>query len=203
MNKETSIPKLIESIKVLDGQVYNLAYHKWRMSATLSAIYNYPPAYDIEKLEFEQRGVSKGLYKLRVVYDALGYSYTFQPYIVKPKNSLKVVFDDTIDYNYKSENRHQLKTLFEKRQDCDDILIVKNNLLTDSYYCNIALEKEGSWYTPAQPLLAGTKRAQLLDDRLLEKADIYLEELHLFSHIRLFNAMIEFGEVELGVGDVR
>lgn len=49
------------------------------------------------------------------------------------------------------------------------------------------------------PLLAGTKRASLLDKGEIVADDIRPDDLPVYSRIRLFNAMIEFGEIEFPV----
>lgn len=50
---------------------------------------------------------------------------------------------------------------------------------------------------PKRPLLYGTKRASLLDKRLIKEADITLDVLRKACKVSLFNAMIEFGEIEI------
>ena len=52
-----------------------------------------------------------------------------------------------MEYNYKWEDRSQLDALYAKRENVDDILIVKNGLITDTLYANIAFEKSGQWFT--------------------------------------------------------
>jgi len=172
------------------------------MSEAIIAIYKTAPVYDIESLEFDLTQVPSELCKLRIVYDDQSYSCEYLPYQLTPKQSLKLVFDDEIFYHYKSIDRSHLESLYNKRGEHDDIVIVKNSLLTDSYYCNLALEKEGVWYTPLKPLLAGTKRAQLLEDEKLVETNINVDELFQYSKIRLFNAMIDFGEVEIPISQL-
>ena len=53
------------------------------------------------------------------------------------------------------------------------------------------------------PLLKGTRRAQLLLEGCVTERDILVEELEKYSRIRLFNAMIDFGEIELELGQVK
>ena len=81
----------------------------------------------------------------------------------------------------------------------DDVLIVRNNLLTDTSIANVALEKEGVWYTPRTPLLKGTKRALLLEQGVLTECDIPSDEISSYSHIALFNAMIDFQSLVLEI----
>lgn len=56
--------------------------------------------------------------------------------------------------------------------------------------------------TPRHPLLTGTKRAALLDKGMIQKADITLEELRNANKVSLFNAMIDFGEIEIAIENV-
>lgn len=87
--------------------------------------------------------------------------------------------------------------MFARRGAYDDILIVRRHLLTDTSIANIALFDGSHWHTPQHPLLKGTKRAELLDKGILTEKDIRMEELPAYSTVRLFNAMIDWGEVEL------
>lgn len=102
-----------------------------------------------------------------------------------------------IDYACKSTDRSALNRLFARRGVYDDILIVRRHLLTDTSIANIALFDGSHWHTPQHPLLKGTKRAELLDKGILTEKDIRTEELPAYSTVRLFNAMIDWGEVEL------
>ena len=124
------------------------------------------------------------------------------PYTVRHVHSLALMQADTIDYTYKSAGREPLNCLFALRGACDDILIVKQGLLTDTSIANIALSDGTHWYTPAHPLLKGTKRAALLEEGILQEKDIRPEDLPSFSTVRLFNAMIDWGELELPVRNI-
>ena len=78
-------------------------------------------------------------------------------------------------------------------------MIVKNNLLTDTSTCNIALFNGQDWYTPERPLLKGVQRQYLLSKGLIKTKDIYISDLIKYNRIRLFNALIAFGEIEFPV----
>ena len=73
------------------------------------------------------------------------------PYTVRHVHSLALIQADHIDYTYKSAGREPLNRLFALRGACDDILIVKQGLLTDTSIANIALSDGTHWYTPAHP----------------------------------------------------
>jgi 4-amino-4-deoxychorismate lyase len=84
-----------------------------------------------------------------------------------------------------------------------DILLVKNDLITDTSFSNIILWDGNAWYTPSVPLLKGTKREFYLDKKIIHLRDIRLNELHYFKKIRLINAMLDIGEGEdIPVGNI-
>ena len=126
----------------------------------------------------------------------------YAPYSMRNINSLQVVEDDTITYDYKSVDRSRLNALAAQKGECDEIIIVKHGLLTDSSFTNLAIFDGKHWVTPRHPLLPGTKRAALLDKGILHEADIALEDLRNANRVSLFNAMIEFGEMEIAIENV-
>ena len=139
-----------------------------------------------------------GLYKARVVYGAQGVeAIEYAPYKMKEIHSLKVVEDNNIDYTYKSTDRSALNALVAQKGDCDEIIIVKNGLITDTSFTNLALFDGNNWLTPKHPLLHGTKRAQLLEAGIIEEAELTPEDLKKAEKVSLFNAMIDFGEREV------
>ena len=142
-------------------------------------------------------------YKTRVVYGEQGVeTVEYAPYSMRNINSLQVAEDDTIVYDYKSTDRSRLNALVAQKRSCDEIIIVKHGLLTDTSFTNLAIYDDKHWVTPKHPLLHGTKRAELLDKRIIREADITLEDLRNANKISLFNAMIEFGEKEVSIENV-
>ena len=140
--------------------------------------------------------------KCRVVYEQEFVEVEYAPYAIRPVSSLHILEDNTFCYRYKSTDRDALNRLFASRGVADDVLIVQDGLLTDTSICNIALWNGERWLTPSCPLLQGTKRASLMDEGVLFPSEIKVDDLKLYSHIRLFNAMIEFGEIEFPVGNI-
>ena len=95
-----------------------------------------------------------------------------------------------------------LNRLFACRETEDDVLVVRKGLLTDTSICNVAFWNGKQWIPPTVPLLAGTKRASLLDRGEMDSGDIRPADMPGYSRIRLFNAMIEFGEIDLPVDKI-
>ncbi len=79
----------------------------------------------------------------------------------------------------------------------DDVLIVKNGLLTDTSYANIAFFDGVQWLTPATPLLAGTRRQQLLEQGVITEATLHPSDLKQFKFAKLMNAMLTWAESPL------
>jgi 4-amino-4-deoxychorismate lyase len=119
---------------------------------------------------------------------------TIERYARNRVNSLRLVDGGNLDYQYKYAVRTHIDQLFRQRQNCDDVLIIKHGLITDTSYANVAFYDGVHWYTPATPLLAGTKRQELLDQDKLIRRDISPSDVANFSHCIVFNAMLGFNE---------
>lgn len=134
------------------------------------------------------------LLKCRVLYAEEIESVVFQPYQIRPIRSLKVVQNNSINYTYKTEDRSALTQLFQQRGTCEDIIIVKNDLVTDSYYANLVFDDGKRLLTPRRPLLKGVKRAKLLEAQVIQEADLRVEDFTQFERVHLVNAMMDLGE---------
>ena len=196
--------RLLETIKILDGEICNIAYHNRRFNESRKALFDVDDILDLrDHIDFPM-DYSNGVYKCRVLYSEEVEQVEFHEYHLKPIRSIKLVSNDTIDYTYKYEDRSELNSMYELRGEADDILIVRQGLVTDSFYCNVAFKTgQAQWITPSDPLFAGTKRQRLIDEDQLSIGDIRLENLSDYSHIRLFNSMIEFGEIELAIDAIK
>lgn len=189
----------IETIRIEQGQICNLAGHNLRMNTTRRNVLGCKEELDLAASIHPETYTNRT--RCRVTYLDRIENVAYYPYQIRPVNTLKLIVCDTVEYSYKSSDRRILDELFSQRGEQDDILIVKNGLLTDTSICNIALWDGMRWVTPAVPLLAGTTRARLLEDKTIVPATIRPEELTGYLAVRLFNAMIGFGEVELAVTD--
>jgi len=202
--------RLLETIRFEDGKFSNLLYHQQRMNHSRKELFGCMDEIDLENTLHSagfiirpqratdlQSGSSElekaqDLYKCRIIYSEKIEQLEFVPYNLPSINSLKIIFDDQIDYSHKFNDRTRINELFEKRENYDDILIVKNGFVTDTSVANILCRNGKKWLTPAHPLLKGTQRAYLLDKELIETANIRLQDLKYFEKTRLINAMIQF-----------
>lgn len=195
----------IETLRIVNGVVLHLDYHNERLNRTRAAFFHHASPLNLTDyihLSFDE-SFDESVIKCRIVYDSLVREVTYTPYTMRPVGSLHIVESDGIDYRYKHANREALNLLFSQKGEADDILIIRNQLLTDTSIANIALYDGSTWHTPANPLLKGTQRAVLLDKKQLKEVDIQIEQLSGYSHIALFNSMIDFGKIILPVNQIK
>jgi 4-amino-4-deoxychorismate lyase len=178
----------LETIKVLDGKIFHLSYHQRRYESVLKSF----GFSDFKNLKEYLNPPVSGLYRCRLTYDEQKINVSYHKYEKRVVKSIRLVYDDEIDYSKKSINRYELDNLYEKRENCDEILIVKNSLVTDTTIANVAFYKNSLWYTPKKPLLEGTTRQRLLEEGKIIEKDIGVENLKDYSKIALMNAMIDF-----------
>lgn len=176
-----------ETIKCDDGIAYNLDYHCQRIARTIMININ---------LQEYVLPINDDFLKCKVLYNKHGVIDVFyEPYVKKIFKSFKIVNDNSIEYKYKSTNRKELNSLFEKKNNCDEIIIVKNGLVTDTSIANIAIFDGEFWLTTKRPLLRGTTQARLLKEKEIFAADISVEMLKKAKKIALLNAMMGMKEI--------
>lgn len=186
---------LLETIRCEGGVPLHLSYHQERLNRSLSALGS-DAQFDLTSLISPP---SRELYRCRFLYDANGYTVEFHPYAHRKIGSLKLVHADWLDYPLKDADRSALDLLYDQRGGCDDVLIVRRGLLTDTTIANIALFIDAQWKTPVQPLLEGTTRARLIREGELIPAALGRDDLARAEKIALMNAMMGFVEVENGI----
>jgi 4-amino-4-deoxychorismate lyase len=135
---------------------------------------------------------AKGLYRCRVVYNTKSIHVEYYPYVKRVVKQLKLIYDDTIVYDKKYEDRSKLGELFLQKGEADDILIIKNAMVSDTSIANVAFFDGKRWLTPHKPLLHGTTRARLLERGIVHEAEIYERDIVNYKRVALLNAMIDF-----------
>jgi 4-amino-4-deoxychorismate lyase len=193
---------LIETIKVVDGKFCNLFYHEQRMIRSLEALCGVDEDIILEEFLNELTVPKEGLFKCRIVYDEHTKEVEFIPYKIRPVKNLKIVENDRINYDFKYADRKQIDKLFEQRDGCDDILIVKKDEVTDASYANIVFKRGSEWVTPWSPLLKGTMRQKLIEHNKITPEKILLEDIPSFQSFKLINAMLEFDSPEIDVSNI-
>jgi 4-amino-4-deoxychorismate lyase len=179
---------LLETIKIEEGEVFNLSYHQARFDTSRNELFELR-----EELELSSiiKSPQKGLYRCRILYDQKIHSIEYLPYKPKKIQKLKIVTSN-MNYDYKYANREAFNKLLQKHSAYDEIIIEKKGYITDTTISNIAFYDGDKWVTPTKPLLHGTMRAKLLDEGFLHLKEIKKEDLKNYSQIALMNSMIGF-----------
>lgn len=173
-----------ETIKCEDFEIFNLDFHNKRVTNTIGLNIN---------LQEYIYPLSEELLRCKVTYnDFEVLNVEYFPYKKREINSFKLIFDDAINYSKKYLNREKLDNLFSKKENCDEIIIIKNEIVTDTSIANIAIFYENMWITSKNCLLKGTTRNRLLEEKFLIEKDISVAMLQKASKIALMNAMIDF-----------
>ena len=196
------MPRFIETIKLLDGEFYNLEHHQSRLEFTFSRFFNGLDTVNLKRELDEIPRPMLGLFKCRVVYEEKINKITFQPYTIKPIQSLKLVEANDIEYNFKFENRDQLNHLYNLKGSADDIIIIKNGLVTDSSYANLIFKRGDDWITPESPLLLGTMRQKLIDENKIKSDAILIDEISKYEKVKLINSMLGCGGPEVEISKI-
>ena len=178
----------LETIKAQDGKLFHLEYHQKRYESVLASL----GVTHFQNLQLFLNPPKQGLYRCRVLYSTDSIEVTYHSYTKRSIQKLKLVYDDKIEYDKKYADRSKLDELFSLKEVADDILIIKNNLVTDTSIANIAFFDGEKWLTPKKPLLKGTTRERLLENSVIYEADIYVDDLQKYTKVALLNAMIDF-----------
>lgn len=178
-----------ESLCVKNGAILHLHWHELRFEYTYKTFYGTPPPYGLLDNLCVPKAFNKRRTKLKIAYNKTNKAVVFEDYKTIPIVSVQLVEADSLNYSFKMSDRSGLNDLFAKRGRCDDILIVKKGLVTDSSCANVIFFDGKQWLTPARPLLHGTCRARLIAQKEIVTAAIPATNLNHFLGFKLINAM--------------
>ena len=178
-----------ETIRIFEGRMMHLVYHQARVQKTI--IENFGTKTPVPDLaEALTNRPSAGLVRAKVIYSQAIQEVYYTPYTPKVYRTFTTVSSE-VDYRYKRLDRSALERPKEDAQS-DDIILVKDGLITDTTIANIAFYDGKRWITPKEPLLEGTTRARLIDQGVLETRELSPSDLKHFKEFAIMNAMLEF-----------
>lgn len=187
--------RLLETIKLKNGKLENLFYHNLRMNAAKAELYNANAGIRIEEEIRIPEEFKKGLYRCRVTYSRTIDEIVFVPVQPRSFHRLKTVHHNRIDYHLKFADRSILNELYAQRGNADEIMIIKNGLVTDCTIGNLVFFNGSEWVTPDTPLLKGTQRQALLDRQLIREKKIGETDLPLFQKVGIINAFFDLNNM--------
>ncbi|MGL4293034.1 MAG: aminotransferase class IV [Bacteroidales bacterium] len=192
----------VETIKISEGTVSLPELHEARMNTTRRDLFGQTAGLKLKEI-FSQTDIpQQGMWKCRILYRENVEKIEFIPYQNPVIRTLMLVEHDNLHYQYKSTDRSEIEKLKSRAGGCSDILIVREGLVTDSSFCNVAFFDGYHWITPKAPLLKGVMREHLLNRGMLIERHIPASMVHEFQLIMLFNAMNDFGQILLPVHEI-
>lgn len=194
---------LLETIRLCEKRFHNLSFHSDRLNRSRRQLFGSRDYLDLAEYLAVPREIDSGLYRCRVTSDRAIREVGFWPYTPKPIESLKLVIEDDLDYSHKYADREHLQRLLAMRENCDEVLIIKQGMVTDVTIGNVAMFDGEGWFTPRSPLLAGTMRQKLIEEEEIKERDIPVAELGRYQRLSIINAMLDLGRTVVDVDRIR
>lgn len=208
MNREMETT-FIETIRFTDGVANLLPLHCQRMMRTCREHFGCAAPELNLPLDVVPESFRKGTVKCRVTYGREIRNIEFERYTPRIVRTLRLVEADDIDYHLKYADRSDLNSIRDLRDGADEVIIVRNGLVTDTSYSNIVCRTADRLLTPSAPLLEGVMRRHLLDTHVIHEARISADMLRPdnslgITEVILINAMLPLGIVPpIPVSDIR
>lgn len=186
--------QFIESIKIEDKKIFLLDLHQKRVDDTF-AHFGKETSINLAEIFKNLEHDEDGLYKLRISYD-LDKNFRTQliPYAISEISNFQMVVNNIYDYSFKFEDRKELEKMLRQAKS-SEIIIVKNNHITDTSFSNLLFKKGKEWFTPSTYLLNGVQRQYLLKNKKIKEAEITLQNIAEYSHFQIINAMNDFDDM--------
>ncbi len=189
--------QLFETVQVKDGVAQHLPWHAQRMDQARREVWGIEVPIILQHHIAVPPEYYQGLVRCNIFYGPEILQVSFSKYEKRIIRSLKMVIYAGIDYHLKYADRSVLTSLYAQRDNADEIIIVKNGLITDTSMSNLIFFDGSNWVTPANPLLKGTCRERLLAAGWLTTQEIHPRDLINFTGCKLINAMRQPDEEEL------
>jgi len=189
---------LFETVRLVDGEPRNLAMHDDRMNRSRGALFGSTDLLKLSDHIAVPASARRGIVRCRVLYASSITTIEFSPYVPTDIRTLKLVDAGSVVYDHKFVDRSGLTALID-RKTTDDVLMLRNGCITDVSFANIVFTDGHRWTTPDTPLLRGTMRELLLRNGVISEGRITIDDLSLFTHFRLINAMLGFDAPPLPV----
>lgn len=187
--------RLIETIELKNGNLSGIIYHNKRLNAARRELFGIKESIAIEKEIVIPEEFKKGIFRCRLLYNKNIIRTDFFPIKERCFKGLKIVHDDTIDYHLKYADRSALNKLLEQKGKNDEVIIIKNGMVTDCSIGNLIFFDGHDWITSDTPLLKGTQRAYLLDNNLIYEKSIKEKDIRNYKKVGIINALLSISNM--------
>jgi 4-amino-4-deoxychorismate lyase len=195
--------RFIETIRAENGITGSLDLHQERVNRTLRD-WGADGHVDLSETLGAVSIPAHPVCRVRVEYDLSGIlQVSFFEYVIKSIRNIRLVDIGGREYRYKYADREWIHSLVHT-SGCDEIIMMRDNWITDASIANLAFYNGAEWITSDTPLFQGTRRQYLLENGLIREAPVRRSDLSSFHLVKLINAMIPWTESpELPISMVR
>lgn len=195
-------PFFIDTLKVADGKFIHPELHLLRIQQTQHEVFGHHSSFSLsDNLIPEEK--RDGIVKCRITYSQTIHQINFDFYRPRSIGALKLVESNNLDYHLKYADRKCLAELLQIKGTNDEILICRNNRITDTSYSNVVLYDGKNYFTPTTYLLNGTKRQYLLQQGKIKEKDISIRDLSQYQRLYLINAMLDIEDnISLAISQI-
>ena len=149
---------LFETIRIAHGVPCHVEWHRQRMLQAAEQLFPGGEKFFPERLIRVPDEFRTGLVRCNIIYGSKVEEIVLSRYEKRIVRTLKMVYEDAVEYAFKFRDRTQLDRLFSLRGGCDEIIIVKNGRITDTSIANLIFTDGQRWFTPSMPLLNASAR---------------------------------------------
>ncbi len=188
-----------ETIRYCNGVLENLHYHQQRVERTFLALGN-DKVMQLSMIPWQESLTYPGahidgiVYKCKIKYNLNRENFIeFTHYSIRQICSIEIVEVINKQYNHKFTNRDWINYLYSNAN-ADEIIMVENGMVKDASYANLCFYDGENWFTPINPLLLGTRRADLLKRGIIVEKEIHINDLKMFTAVKFINAMMLWEE---------
>ena len=187
---------LFESIRVDNGQIPLLNFHQERVDLSYSTVFKKVNTYNLQEC-IEPFLKKEGTQKCRFIYDDKKYRIEIIDYhLIEPKRIGWLKIDPNFTYPFKYYDRSFFTRIKDSYSGFNEILLVKNDMITDSTYCNLIVYAKDNWIIPQTCLLNGVERTRIISEYNFAIEPITIDEFLSAKEYKLINAMRPFEGVE-------
>ncbi len=194
----------IETLRLLNGNIRNLPFHKDRIARTLRHHFSTTELKDFDEAlrASIKNSPNDQICKCRITYSTQIEKIEIEPYTIKFQGQIKVVEVSDLLYSFKYADRSIINAFQNAELNYTDILFAKHEFITDTSYANIVFSKSGRLFTPSRPLLQGTMRQSLLRQRKIQPREIKITDIGNYDTFQLINAMMNLDESPVYTVDI-
>jgi len=178
-----------ESISLRSGKIENLEEHQRRVDLTFYKFYPGEKVLQLKEILSKIELPEQGHYKIKISYHYDDQQCQFQKYKAQKFEKFILIPSNEFNYNFKFTDRQLIEYYKRNLKPNEEIIMLKNNFITDATFANLIFFDGIKWWTPTTFLLPGTMRSALLKQKKIEETEISIQDLSHFEKFALINAL--------------